>query len=499
MFVDLPKDYWFRCCGREDPALTGKGISVCNIFLYLSDTHLHDMERTLTFFVFLFSTIILNAQEETHHWYFGTFAGLDFSGGVPVAVSGPMTTSEGTASMSNADGDLLFYTNGTDVYDSTHTIMTNGTGLQGDVSTSQVLIVPNPANANQYYIFTQAPDGAPGGLRYSIVDMSLNSGNGDVTATKNVLLVDNTCEKIAAIKQHSGDQYWVVVHKYGSDEFYAYLVTATGISAPVISAVGTVHNTSAIQNAYGQMKFNNCGDQLALAIGYQDVVELYDFDLLTGVVSNPVSLPMGNHTYGVEFSESSDYLYATCYDGTISQFDVTSGNQATILASKTTIALASDLYGMQMGPDGKIYVSRSFSSSYLGIINTPDLAGAGSDYVNDGINLDPLMMGNGGALSLPSFMQTYLAYNIICPETVGVSEERNEHFIVYPNPSAHDFLIGNTTGSLLQLSVFDASGKLVETKSSTGEIRFGAGYLPGLYLVQINRDGLSMTTEVMKK
>jgi hypothetical protein len=457
------------------------------------------MKITFTFFLCCCFFPVTNAQNEVNHWYFGTYAGLDFSGGSPAVANGPMTTSEGTASMSSSSGDLLFYTNGADVYDSTHTIMPNGSGLQGDVSTTQVIIVPNPANADQYYIFTQWPDGTPGGLRYSIVDMTLNSGNGDVTATKNVLLVDNTCEKIAAIRRHSSDRYWIVVHKFGSNEFYAYQLTSAGISPPVISAVGTVHATSDIQNTYGQMKFNNCGDQLALAISYMDVVELYDFDLLTGTITNPISLPMGDHTYGVEFSENSGYLYATCYSGTtLAQFDITSGNEATILASKTTISAAADLYGMQMGPDGKIYVSRSFGSSYLGIINSPDLDGSACNYVNDGINLDPGMVGNTGALSLPSFVQTYLATAVVCPPTAAVDNLMLNEFLIYPNPSTSEFLI-TLPGEASRISVFDASGKLMEATTATGTFTFGKDYLPGIYFVILQHGEGVMTGKIIRR
>ena len=103
----------------------------------------------------------------------------------------PLYTSEGTAAMSDAIGKLRFFTNGVEVYDSTKTIMPNGSGLMGDVSTTQsALIVPKPASSNQYYIFTAGADGA-GDFRYSIVDMTLNLGLGDViVANKNILLTD---------------------------------------------------------------------------------------------------------------------------------------------------------------------------------------------------------------------------------------------------------------------------------------------------------------------
>src|SRR5688500_17669827 len=110
-----------------------------------------------------------NSQNEANHWFFGTYAHLDFSGGAPVVGMGALTTSEGTASMSYPNGDVMFYTNGVDVWDSTNTIMSNGSGLMGDVSTTQsALVIPSPTTNTQYYIFTIAPDGGANGIRYSI-------------------------------------------------------------------------------------------------------------------------------------------------------------------------------------------------------------------------------------------------------------------------------------------------------------------------------------------
>lgn len=49
------------------------------------------------------------AQGETNFWYFGQNAGLDFTGGSPVAVTnGQLNINEGCASISDASGNLLF-------------------------------------------------------------------------------------------------------------------------------------------------------------------------------------------------------------------------------------------------------------------------------------------------------------------------------------------------------------------------------------------------------
>src|SRR4051812_6637805 len=82
------------------------------------------------------------SQKQTNNWYFGTLAGLDFNSGNPVVLTaGALNTTEGTSSMSDANGNLLFYTDGVNVWNKLHAIMPNGTGLLGDVSTTQSAII----------------------------------------------------------------------------------------------------------------------------------------------------------------------------------------------------------------------------------------------------------------------------------------------------------------------------------------------------------------------
>lgn len=458
------------------------------------------MKRLFTLFSIL-GCLALNAQNEADNWFFGTYAGLDFNSGSPVVASSPMTTSEGTASISDASGNLLFYTNGVDVYDSTHTIMANGTNLKGDVSTTQsAMIVPSPANTNQYYIFTAAADGGPNGFCYSIVDMTLNSGSGDVTATKNVPLTDSISEKIAAIKIPTSNEYWIVIHKWGTNQFFAYKLTSAGVQAPVITNVGTVHGTTTFQNTYGQMKFNMCGDKLALALGYMDQAEIYDFNMSTGVVSNPIILPMPDHVYGIEFSKNADYLYVTCYDPTVAlaQFDVSSGVEATIQASMSNISATDDLYGLQLGPDEKIYVSRSFSSTYLGVINSPELDGFACNYVDNAVDLDPNFMGNNGALSLPSFVQSFLGTDVGC-STIPVNEnEAGNDFYITNDVISQGFIFTSIIGQTYCIDVYDLNGKLMERFENVSDLSFGYTYPTGMYIAKIYNESNGNTMKLMK-
>src|SRR3970040_2481571 len=86
------------------------------------------------------------AQKEAAIWYFGNYAGLDFNSGNPVALTnGKLVTKEGCTTISDKDGNLLFYTDGSLVYNKNHQVMPNGYGLQGhNSSTQSAIIVPKP-------------------------------------------------------------------------------------------------------------------------------------------------------------------------------------------------------------------------------------------------------------------------------------------------------------------------------------------------------------------
>jgi len=194
---------------------------------------------------FLIINSLVYAQKEANIWYFGQYAGLDFNSGEPIALTNSaMSQYEGCATISDSYGNLLFYTDGMTVWNKQHQVMPNGTGLMGHPSSTQSgVIVPKPGSNNIYYIFTVPAEIGNSGLRYSVVDLSLNGGLGDVTSDKNIYITGPTEEKITAVKHNNNFDIWVITHNWDSDEFLAYLVTSDGINSnPVISNVGTFHS-----------------------------------------------------------------------------------------------------------------------------------------------------------------------------------------------------------------------------------------------------------------
>jgi hypothetical protein len=251
-------------------------------------------------FLIFFLCGSLFAQNEAAIWYFGQNAGLDFNSGAPVALTdGALVTQEGCATISDATGSLLFYTDGITVWNRNHVPMPNGTDLLGDPSSTQSgIIVPYPGNIELYYIFTVHDAGELEGLQYSMVDMSLNGGLGDVT-TKNIPLATPVAEKLTAVEHANGTDIWVVAHGYGNNDFLAYLVTPTGlVTTPVVSSVGEILPILPNgQGTRGYMKISPNGQFLVTVSNGTRLRELFRFDSFSGQVSdvidlNPYFLPL---------------------------------------------------------------------------------------------------------------------------------------------------------------------------------------------------------------
>ncbi|MNK77475.1 PKD domain protein [compost metagenome] len=385
--------------------------------------------------------------KEAYNWP-GYELGLNFSTSPLQLVDGGQNEFfEGYGVISDSAGNLLFYSDGVTVWNKNHEVMDNGQGLLGEISCTQSgLIIPKPGNEGLYYVFSTnngeeqgfepnpAPNTQPSGYYYSEIDMNLNGGLGAVTSNKNIFLANPAGEKLTAVYHADGEQVWVITHAgnaYGNDGpsnfFKAFLVSASGVSAtPVVSAVG-----EAIWQSYGQMKASPDGKRLALinVLFFDPLLEVFDFDSATGQLSNPINLSeavqFGWVGYGLEFSPNSRFLYVgENMPGRVRQFDLESDNAEQILASETVLADFGEeqmgvdrMSGIQVGPDGKIYIIFNYKLNVIGYPNNPGIA---CDLNLEGVIGDVQGIGIVRGMGLPGFIQDYFESGIlyeggICP------------------------------------------------------------------------------------
>ena len=347
------------------------------------------------------STSSSGSGNEGNFWYFGQNAGLDFNSGSPVALTdGQLNTNEGCASISDNNGNLLFYTDGMTVYNKNHTIMPNGTGLLGNSSSTQsAIIIKKPVSSTIYYIFSvDGASGNGGGVNYSEVDMTLDGALGDINANKNIPVVSNACEKITVITHPNNTDFWVIIRLENSNTYHSYLLTSTGLNlTPVATNIGPTYN-----GELGYLKASPDGTKIAAGNYNAGSFEIFDFDNSAGVLSNVV-IGYQNAAYGLEFSPNSSFLYVAEYNSqNIIQYNLLAGSNIAILGSGVTIGQSTGNIGaLQLGPNGKIYIS-IVSSGNLSVINNPDILGLGCDFNVNGPQLAGRTANNG----LPTFFSS---------------------------------------------------------------------------------------------
>ena len=97
------------------------------------------MKHIFILFFFCFYSTFCFSQAEASVWYFGENAGPKFhpDGSVTPLVDGKLNTLKGCATLSDSNGDLMFYTDGITIYNKNHQVMLNGSDLKGDASSTQ--------------------------------------------------------------------------------------------------------------------------------------------------------------------------------------------------------------------------------------------------------------------------------------------------------------------------------------------------------------------------
>jgi len=392
-------------------------------FYFLRNLINNNLKKIILLYCFAMTAVFAMAQKQANTWFFGKRVGLDFNQSPPLALfTGALNSEEGCSVISDHNGKLLFYTNGLVALNRKNGLMKNGSGLMGDLSsTDNALVVPSPGNDSIYYLFTVGAAYSVGkGFRYNVINMNGDGGFGEIT-DKNVSVEPASYEKLAAIRHCNNKDVWVVIHKWNTDEYHAYLVTSAGVSAtPVISHTGLMINNIE-DNTIGTLKFSTNGRQLAAVHSYENnVVELMDFDNTTGLLSNALVFrpsPPGTPqtytgAYGAEFSPNGKILYVTDNStsddpSTLYQFDISVRNAPAIIASRQVIYHPTPWFagGLQTGPDHKIYMSM-LSDSALSVIENPDVYGPGCNFSYNKIFLGEKIP-TAVQFGLPNFIQSY--------------------------------------------------------------------------------------------
>ena len=444
--------------------------------------------KTIYTICFILLTLSLFAQPIAYsNWAIGNDGGLKFQNGVLTQFSSQMACQDMGSTISDGSGNLLFYCNGTTVYNKNHAVMANGSGLLGDITGGHAALILQQSETKYYYIFTIDKYADSDGLRYHIVDIAANGGLGEVI-TKNVILLNPASEKIAAVWNSNQNCYKIITHKWGNNEFHVFELNGMGLNTtPVISAVGPDHQNGVYgqsHDALGQMSISPDGSKVALALCYSAMYQLYNFDINTGVLSNPVSFGNFSFAWGIDFSPNSQFVYFTRWtQHKVYQADISSGVSSTIDASIVEVGTVPGGGQYSVGyvsrtPDNRIFIAK-YGYDDLATISNPNLAGIACSYNDAGVLLQ---YGSSTA---------GLSVSAVFPSNSNTIKEVNEFSMrVIPNPNnGHFTVVKNKLNLSYKILVYSINGALVysadldATKlSETFELDLDAG----VYFVSIN-------------
>jgi gliding motility-associated-like protein len=390
------------------------------------------MKKSILLLLFLLSFSLCFAQKEAYNWYFGNKAGIKFHTGEPTSYFGnAMISHQGCVSMSGSLGNLLFYSNGNTIWSVANQPMPNGSGLYASSNFNQPAIAfEAPTFPGKYYIVTTG-DGNHPGCFYSIIDMSLNGGLGDVDPThKNIFIpgTERTRGVVAAIKHANNRSVWVIVRALENpNKILSYLVDEKGMhSIPVVSPALKSHGTTM---EYSMSKISPDGKFYVYATASWTteeprIYELYTFNNVNGTMSGLYTFmgveDMEHRSNGMEFSADGAFFYTSIIAKqagppqvirqAVKQYNmkqtVTQDNFERCACVVYHEDITNGYCNMQLGPDGKIYIAQDDDKTrmFLSRLNTPYLSCADSGFEKDTVKL----LNGTSTYGIPLFMPSYL-------------------------------------------------------------------------------------------
>ncbi|MCF8455829.1 MAG: T9SS type A sorting domain-containing protein [Bacteroidales bacterium] len=329
-----------------------------------------------------------NAQRECNIWYFGEKHGIDLNHDtVKLLTNSSMFTDAANATISDKFGNLLFYTNGETVWNAQHDTMPNGNGLAGCTLADDCMIVPHPGDNKKYFIFTHDCIEAPmvHGLQYSIVDMEMDNGLGDVSG-RNISLGVSSIERMLVVQHCNRRDYWLIVHSptwiVPYDEFYTFLISPKGVNPTPIVCPTTFSiepfnfiieaNTNIIY-ATNVNANHLCKFQFNIDSGNIQFLDSLFIPPNLGLIFSSIISPDGSKLYSTEGSD------------TLCQYDISIGTDSLIAASRAILYPSSKFYGMTLSRNGMLFLPIRVENSghNIIIINNPNQLASSGNLISD--------------------------------------------------------------------------------------------------------------------
>lgn len=339
------------------------------------------------------------------NWLFGDSCSISFASGNPtindlVLRKKTQRAFEMAVSMSDSLGNLLFYSDGVNLWDNAHNQVNNSPIFGWNIATGSwdykgssvygFTAFEVPKQPGKYALICIPPQETNAGgqnIYCMISSIIYDSNNHTITPFQSLTHpsiytpgTNTFSEDLCVVPHCNGVDYWVLVRgwtsNYMNGNIYAFLFNQNGLNptaAPVIS--GPFNRPTGV----GGIKPNPAGDKIICGSGIGKFL-MYNFNPATGVLSNevllPVTLPNDNICLTCVFSPNGQYAYlkyqtGPATGGYIQQVDINSLSVVRSLTTSNPNAQPWAFGYMEIGPDNNIYYNTT-NPYYLGKIANPN-------------------------------------------------------------------------------------------------------------------------------
>ncbi|MDF2552717.1 MAG: hypothetical protein K0R77_1992 [Chryseobacterium sp.] len=357
----------------------------------------------ITFLLIL--PLFVFSQGENNNWYFGNMAALNFSNSNPqIITNSQMSSMISSGSVSDSNGNLLFYTDGNQVWNRDHQFMSNGDIQHAG---SQTAIVKHPTNADLYYIFSSDVTTNNGYFAYySVVDMSLGglmNGQplGAVSNLKKIPILNefgnifNNAKGVTVVPHGDNNSFWVLV--LTDSKVYSYNLNSQGLSnTPIVNNLITSGNNTFPHISFikASPNINTCSNftnflSVSNIQGYNANNEsiIYSFNNFSGLITSDFTLSIASlEPLYLEFNQYANILYAGKLQGnlvgsmfySVDLLNSTNNNLIYTSVPNAQVNLGTTgIITLQRNKKGDIYFYKPYNDTekYLGQIINPDVYG----------------------------------------------------------------------------------------------------------------------------
>lgn len=491
--------------------------------------------------LFMLLTHFCSAQFYDRTWLVGSVQAVKLSFNLPDPDTASFHTDDAhrfmlraAANISDTNSNLLFYTNGSEIIDTSTYAMDGGDSIidklmyadysDGVPVAQTTLIIPRKDNTYYLFYFSQSDSQyaanmvfEPDRFYYAIVDMAANNGRGKVISKRNVLYKSQFGHgRLTACRHANGRDWWVVHQGYTNNEYFIYLVTPDSIYPPQIQTIGLSDFYDAQYGA--QAGFTSDGSKY-FAATVRSQISLMRFDRCNGTFYDPDTIMIRASPYtfngqsvgmvtgmpGGCFSSSGRFLYLNnTYE--IWQFDTWASdvNASALLIGQWDSVSTQDFFGlyqMYLMPNGKIIIGNVALNTAFHLIDNPEVRGTGCHFRLNGLPVNTL-----NAVALPNMINYRLGAlaGSGCDTLTAVQEIAHSSTSIHiqPNPTRDHIVIAlSSYTSQPTLTITDATGRTVYRSDHfylEQEVDV-SDWAPAVYIVTIHSPSGQLVSRFVKE